>query len=126
MGGGNGQKSRMARERNLEKAKAPKGSQLESNKKAMSIQRVAFALSAKRLLFVKFRPLDGTKVNTLAFIGILDYYFRIQRFNVCIACKCKVCMQPFMCTTLEVKCREHAEAKHPKSDLYACFPHLKK
>nr|POE94205.1 uncharacterized protein CFP56_17533 [Quercus suber] len=77
MGGGNGQKSKMARERNLEKQKGNKGSQLESNKKAMSIQ-------------------------------------------------CKVCMQTFICTTSEVKCREHAEAKHPKSDVYACFPHLKK
>ncbi|KAJ6905796.1 hypothetical protein NC652_023527 [Populus alba x Populus x berolinensis] len=38
MGGGNGQKSKMARERNMEKQKAAKGSQLESNKKAMSIQ----------------------------------------------------------------------------------------
>jgi hypothetical protein len=40
--------------------------------------------------------------------------------------QCKVCMQTFMCTTTEVKCREHAEAKHPKSDVEACFPHLKK
>nr|XP_027076773.1 uncharacterized protein At2g23090-like isoform X2 [Coffea arabica] len=40
--------------------------------------------------------------------------------------QCKVCMQTFMCTTSEVKCREHAEAKHPKADVYACFPHLKK
>ncbi|KAF5780497.1 hypothetical protein HanXRQr2_Chr11g0472551 [Helianthus annuus] len=78
MGGGNAQKSKMAREKNLEKAKAAgKGSQLEANKKAMSIQ-------------------------------------------------CKVCMQTFICTTSEVKCREHAEAKHPKADVYACFPHLKK
>ncbi|KAG6784465.1 hypothetical protein POPTR_002G120100v4 [Populus trichocarpa] len=78
MGGGNGQKAKMARERNLDKQKAgSKGSQLEANKKAMSIQ-------------------------------------------------CKVCMQTFICTTSEVKCREHAEAKHPKSDVYACFPHLKK
>nr|CAB3500421.1 unnamed protein product [Digitaria exilis] len=61
MGGGNGQKAKMARERNMEKNKAAKGSQLEVNKKAMSIQ-----------------------------------------------------------------CREHAEAKHPKSDVYQCFPHLKK
>uniref|UniRef100_B9IBV2 Small EDRK-rich factor-like N-terminal domain-containing protein n=1 Tax=Populus trichocarpa TaxID=3694 RepID=B9IBV2_POPTR len=39
MGGGNGQKAKMAREKNLEKQKAgSKGSQLESNKKAMSIQ----------------------------------------------------------------------------------------
>lgn len=38
MGGGNGQKSKMARERNLEKNKGAKGSQLETNKKAMSIQ----------------------------------------------------------------------------------------
>ncbi|KAF3671733.1 putative acyl-CoA-binding domain-containing protein 3-like [Capsicum annuum] len=77
MGGGNGQKAKMAREKNMEKMKAQKGSQLEANKKAMSIQ-------------------------------------------------CKVCMQTFICTTSEVKCREHAEAKHPKSDVYACFPHLKK
>ncbi|XP_031480272.1 uncharacterized protein At2g23090-like [Nymphaea colorata] len=77
MGGGNGQKARMAREKHLEKMKAPKGSQLETNKKAMSIQ-------------------------------------------------CKVCMQTFMCTTTEVKCREHADAKHPKVDVYQCFPHLQK
>ncbi|XP_022768674.1 uncharacterized protein At2g23090-like [Durio zibethinus] len=77
MGGGNGQKSRMAREKHMEKNKPVKGSQLESNKKAMTIQ-------------------------------------------------CKVCMQTFICTTSEVKCREHAEAKHPKFDMYACFPHLKK
>ncbi|XP_028778668.1 uncharacterized protein At2g23090 [Neltuma alba] len=76
MGGGNGQKSKTARERNMQKQKASKGSQLDANKKAMSIQ-------------------------------------------------CKVCMQTFICTTSEVKCREHAEAKHPKSDVYACFPHLK-
>ncbi|MQL82876.1 hypothetical protein Taro_015358 [Colocasia esculenta] len=78
MGGGNAQKSKMAREKNLEKMKAAaKGSQLESNKKAMNIQ-------------------------------------------------CKVCMQTFICTTSEVKCKEHAEAKHPKNDLQQCFPHLKK
>ncbi|GMH21504.1 hypothetical protein Nepgr_023346 [Nepenthes gracilis] len=64
MGGGNGQKSKMARERNMEKNKVTRGSQIESNKKAMSIQ-------------------------------------------------CKVCMQTFICTTSEAKCREHAEAKHP-------------
>ncbi|XP_047322588.1 uncharacterized protein At2g23090-like [Impatiens glandulifera] len=76
MGGGNGQKSKTARDRNLEKLKAPKGSQLDANKKAMSIQ-------------------------------------------------CKICMQTFMCTTTEAKCKEHAEAKHPKAELTACFPHLK-
>ncbi|KAG9129898.1 hypothetical protein Leryth_007029 [Lithospermum erythrorhizon] len=75
MGGGNAQKAKMAREKNLEKAKGSKvqnlvGSDLDSN-------------------------------------------------------PCKVCMQTFMCTTSEVKCREHAEAKHPKSDVFACFPHLK-
>ncbi|CAI0451731.1 unnamed protein product [Linum tenue] len=77
MGGGNGQKSRTARERNMEKLQkaANKGSQLQSNKKAMTIQ-------------------------------------------------CKVCMQTFICTTSEAKCREHAEAKHPKSDVFTCFPHL--
>ncbi|KAK3231254.1 hypothetical protein Dsin_003135 [Dipteronia sinensis] len=40
MGGGNGQKAKMARERNLEKQKGAKGSQLEANKKAMNIQIV--------------------------------------------------------------------------------------
>lgn len=39
--------------------------------------------------------------------------------------QCKVCMQTFMCTTNEVKCKEHADNKHPKHDLYQCFPHLK-
>ncbi|TYI75713.1 hypothetical protein E1A91_D06G026200v1 [Gossypium mustelinum] len=38
MGGGNGQKSRMAREKHMEKNKPTKGSQLESNKEAMTIQ----------------------------------------------------------------------------------------
>lgn len=39
MGGGNGQKSKMAREKNTEKQRAAaKGSQLDSNKKAMNIQ----------------------------------------------------------------------------------------
>ncbi|XP_042061416.1 uncharacterized protein At2g23090-like [Salvia splendens] len=79
MGGGNAQKTKMAREKNQEKMKGAKGagSQLDANKKAMSIQ-------------------------------------------------CKVCMQTFICTTSEVKCKEHAEAKHPKADLLTCFPHLKK
>ncbi|CAI0464863.1 unnamed protein product [Linum tenue] len=75
MGGGNGQKSKTARERNLEKLQKAARSQLQSNKKAMTIQ-------------------------------------------------CKVCMQTFICTTSEAKCREHAEAKHPKSDVYTCFRHL--
>ncbi|URE36138.1 hypothetical protein MUK42_03201 [Musa troglodytarum] len=44
MGGGNGQKSKTARERNMEKNKAAKGSQLESNKKAMTIQALALGL----------------------------------------------------------------------------------
>ncbi|KAJ0790161.1 putative zinc-binding domain-containing protein [Helianthus annuus] len=39
---------------------------------------------------------------------------------------CKVCMQTFICTTSEVKCREHAKAKHSKAYVYACFPHLEK
>ncbi|KAJ1397302.1 hypothetical protein SESBI_31895 [Sesbania bispinosa] len=40
--GGNGQKSRMAREKNMEKNKPAKGSQLDSNKKAMTIQDLFF------------------------------------------------------------------------------------
>lgn len=77
MGGGNGQKAKMARERNEAKLKGGKGSQLDSNKKAMTIQ-------------------------------------------------CKICMQTFICTTSEAKCKEHAEARHPKNELAQCFPHLQK
>ncbi|XP_044497846.1 uncharacterized protein At2g23090-like isoform X1 [Mangifera indica] len=94
MGGGNAQKSKMSREKNLEKQKASnKGSQLDSNKKAMTIQASSVYLFGFAVLYSSW---------------------------------CKVCMQTFMCTTSEVKCREHAEAKHPKSDIYVCFPHLKK
>ncbi|XXG64481.1 hypothetical protein AAC387_Pa05g2424 [Persea americana] len=39
--------------------------------------------------------------------------------------KCKVCMQTFSGATSEIKCKEHAKAKHPKNYLYQCFPHLK-
>ncbi|CAI0389838.1 unnamed protein product [Linum tenue] len=102
MGGGNGQKSKTARERNLEKLQkaANKGSQLQSNKKAMTIQ-VSLPISLVFWFVVS--------AGTVAAVGILQ---------------CKVCMQTFICTTSEAKCREHAEAKHPKSDVYTCFPHL--
>nr|ABK26523.1 unknown [Picea sitchensis] len=50
MGGGNGQKAKMAREKNNEKNKAPKGSQLETNKKAMSIQYCGHLLHFYELL----------------------------------------------------------------------------
>lgn len=39
--------------------------------------------------------------------------------------QCKVCMATFICTTAEVKLKEHADNKHPKNDFYQCFPHLK-
>ncbi|KAL1540340.1 hypothetical protein AAHA92_24705 [Salvia divinorum] len=102
MGGGNGQKAKMARERNMEKLKGQKGSQLETNKKAMTIQNSDDS-------FVLYALGFGTNFNVAG--------PKLQ---------CKVCMQTFICTTSEVKCREHAEAKHPKADVYACFPHLKK
>ncbi|KAG5621319.1 hypothetical protein H5410_006537 [Solanum commersonii] len=136
MGGGNGQKAKMARERNLEKLKGAKGSQLDTNKKAMNIQ-----------LLLKLRVLDlfeGTRVSgvdqlmpkTAKYMDQMPaatgqyrvtWYLMFvggDRYPVQLV-ECKVCMQTFMCTTSEVKCKEHAEAKHPKSDLYACFPHLK-
>jgi hypothetical protein len=42
-----------------------------------------------------------------------------------LSLKCHVCLQQFICTTTEAKMREHAEAKHPKNDVYQCFPNLK-
>lgn len=41
MGGGNGQKAKMAREKHMERNRPAKGSQLETNKKAMNIQVVS-------------------------------------------------------------------------------------
>ncbi|MQL87647.1 hypothetical protein Taro_020177 [Colocasia esculenta] len=98
MGGGNGQKSRMAREKNLEKMKAPKGRQAPPPPPP----------SARVLYFIC--SVRGSQLET-----------NKKAMNI----QCKVCMQTFMCTTSEVKCKEHAEAKHPKSDLSTCFPHLK-
>ncbi|CAI0430404.1 unnamed protein product [Linum tenue] len=54
MGGGNGQKAKTARERNLAKAGSSKGSQLDSNKKAMSIQDYDATLDLKLDSIVKF------------------------------------------------------------------------
>ncbi|SPT17960.1 unnamed protein product [Triticum aestivum] len=125
MGGGNAQKSKMARERNLEKLKGGKGSQLEANKKAMNIQTRLLSVE-----FVEITPLTGTgcvprqlQRRLVAYFSIglwVDgFFFFVRRLS------CKICMQTFICTTSEAKCKEHAEAKHPKSDLVQCFPHLK-
>ncbi|KAK8962501.1 hypothetical protein KSP40_PGU000290 [Platanthera guangdongensis] len=108
MGGGNAQKSKMAREKNNEKMKGQKGSQLETNKAAMSIQ-VLLTSGTKSL---------GANRGVHGF-NMADDGTRIGRT------RCKVCMQTFMCTTSESKCREHAEAKHPKVHISQCFPHLK-
>lgn len=55
---------------------------------------------------------------------VTTVFSNLYWFKSCF--QCKVCMQTFICTTSEVKCKEHAEAKHPKADLFTCFPHLKK
>ncbi|KAH0680374.1 hypothetical protein KY290_022555 [Solanum tuberosum] len=54
MGGGNGQKAKMAREKNMEKMKGQKGSQLEANKKAMNIQVFVEFTEICLLLSVEF------------------------------------------------------------------------
>ncbi|KAL8244030.1 hypothetical protein R6Q59_010288, partial [Mikania micrantha] len=54
MGGGNGQKSKMAREKILEKGKAAaKGSQLKGNKNAISIQVKIFGICSGFIIFEK-------------------------------------------------------------------------
>ncbi|XP_019057465.1 PREDICTED: uncharacterized protein At2g23090-like [Tarenaya hassleriana] len=58
--------------------------------------------------------------------SLSDAGSQLEANKKAMSIQCKVCMQTFICTTSEVKCREHAEAKHPKSDLYTCFPHLNK
>ncbi|CAA0841025.1 Uncharacterized protein SHERM_07060 [Striga hermonthica] len=77
MGGGNGQKAKMAREKNLEKTKASKGSQLDSNKKAMNIQEwkllriaISIAPTSSKLfhchasLYAKYRAPRRAELST--------------------------------------------------------------
>eukprot|EP01018_Ginkgo_biloba_P006407 Gb_03649 [translate_table: standard] len=104
MGGGNGQKAKMAREKNLEKSKAPKALPTHPY-----INPAPYLCSERGMSFVTLRQGSQLDSNKKA-----------------MSIQCKVCMQTFICTTSEVKCREHAEAKHPKADIYQCFPHLKK
>lgn len=86
-------------------------------------------LSLSEMIFSdKFIELYALLMILIALMFETFYILKIlsQFNNVCNWwLQCKVCMQTFMCTTSEVKCREHAEAKHPKSDLHTCFPHLK-
>ncbi|KAL9300374.1 putative ZNF706/superfamily protein [Arabidopsis thaliana] len=67
MGGGNAQKSAMARAKNLEKAKAAgKGSQLEANKKAMSIQVITYyfiSSSSKSSKYYNYWLLESAFLN---------------------------------------------------------------
>ncbi|MBA0643393.1 hypothetical protein Goklo_027690 [Gossypium klotzschianum] len=93
------------------------GSQLETNKKAMTIQVDMGNSIMERLYWVPDCILAPSTLKIEQIMLLTFNSFKMQ---------CKVCMQTFICTTSEVKCREHAEAKHPKSDVYACFPHLKK
>ncbi|KAF3785435.1 Uncharacterized protein EJ110_NYTH27414 [Nymphaea thermarum] len=106
MGGGNGQKSRMAREKQMEKMKTAKGEYLSLS--------LSLSLSPSLSLYL-----------SLSLIRSSDAGSQLETNKKAMTIQCKVCMQTFMCTTSEVKCREHAEAKHPKNDLYQCFPHLK-
>jgi hypothetical protein len=39
-----------------------------------------------------------------------------------LSLKCKICMQPFICTSSEAKLKEHSDAKHPKQTFAECFP----
>uniref|UniRef100_K7LLG9 C2H2-type domain-containing protein n=1 Tax=Glycine max TaxID=3847 RepID=K7LLG9_SOYBN len=68
---------------------------------------------------------NGQKVKTACERNIFSHLVgsQLETNKKAINIQCKVCMQTFIS---EVKCREHAEAKHPKADLYTCFPHLHK
>lgn len=43
---------------------------------------------------------------------------QLKANQAALTLKCHVCLQLFICTTTEAKMREHAENKHPKSDVY--------
>jgi hypothetical protein len=36
--------------------------------------------------------------------------------------QCKICLQPFICTSTETKLKEHSDNKHPKAAFAECFP----
>ena len=36
--------------------------------------------------------------------------------------QCKICLQPFICTSSEAKLKEHSDSKHPKAAFADCFP----
>jgi len=42
------------------------------------------------------------------------------------AAQCKICLQPFICTSSEVKLKEHSDSKHAKSTFAECFPDFQK
>ncbi|CAD6221616.1 unnamed protein product [Miscanthus lutarioriparius] len=115
MGGGNGQKSKMARERNAEKNKGAKGTCIHPSLQSPrpdSPSLPVLPCSPSRLIPSISSPylLAGSQLEA-----------NKKAMNI----QCKICMQTFICTTSEAKCKEHAEARHPKNDLYQCFPHLK-
>ncbi|TKY55635.1 product protein [Spatholobus suberectus] len=121
MGGGNGQKSKMARERNLEKLKAAL--------KVISLF-ISFSFESFKFLVILLNIMGAACVRSGAVVdfnnGLVCAGSQLETNKKAMNIQCKVCMQTFMCTTSEVKCKEHAEAKHPKSELSTCFPHLKK
>ena len=75
----------MSRARNQAKADgAGKGSQLKQNEAALTLK--ASARLAVLAVQLSLRPLP----------------------------QCKICLQPFICTSTEVKLKEHSDNKHPK------------
>ncbi|RVW57453.1 Uncharacterized protein CK203_078850 [Vitis vinifera] len=143
MGGGNGQKSKTARERNMEKTKAAKGSQLESNKKAMTIQDQDWASLLQSCPKGKLAtPVPVPNMGQGCWDSLIplkhghrirvweeramfvDHRDKIGTWPVrgVWTMVCKVCMQTFICTTSEAKCKEHAEAKHPNLSFLPVSP----
>ncbi|CAL5034329.1 unnamed protein product [Urochloa decumbens] len=113
MGGGNAQKSKMARERNAEKNKGAKG-----NKRSPFLPTFAFFPQSMD----QFASDSSTDIS-IEFLFLAGSQLEANKKAMNI--QCKICMQTFICTTSEAKCKEHAEARHPKNDLHQCFPHLK-
>ncbi|PWZ13079.1 Uncharacterized protein Zm00014a_035253 [Zea mays] len=143
MGGGNAQKSKMARERNAEKNKGGKGKYPTDPCPPAPRRRPLLTVSSDsvdfRSVFACRQPAGGQQEGH----EHPGYSVRIRQIQprrdsrtlivnhgyafpfIFILLYCKICMQTFICTTSEAKCKEHAEARHPKNDLYQCFPHLK-
>jgi hypothetical protein len=66
------------------------------------------------------RPTAFSRVRVAVRARLADTLRRLHRLSFCA--QCKICLQPFICTSTESKLKEHSDNKHPKAAFAECFP----